>query len=560
MLEQTYAELYESYNIEPMRGLDTYPNLVAIYNEAVKRYHDKPAIACMGKTLNFNEFDRYASQLAAYLHNNTDLEPGDRIAVMLPNILQQPISTFAILRAGYVLVNTNPLYTPRELEHQLNDSGAKAVIILANMAHVLDEVLPHTSVKHVIVTQVGDMHPMPKRLLINSVLKYVRKQVPPYKIPHAVGFRKALELGSKSSAHPVSLDHEDVAVLQYTGGTTGLSKGAVLTHKNLIANCLQLESFMPGFGIGYAEEVVVQPLPLYHIYAFTFTLRMISMGNLNVLIPNPRDLPSLVSVLEKTPYTVFCGLNTLFVALMNNVAFRRIEFDRVKVTISGGMALTQDTADQWKQITGKTISEGYGLTECSPVVTFNPAGGERIGSIGVPLPNTVLKVIDDQGQELGLSERGELCIQGPQVMREYWNNPEATEKVFYEGDWLATGDIAIIEKDGYVRIVDRKKDMILVSGFNVYPNEVEDELSKHPHILECAAIGVPDDTRGETVKVFVVKVPGKELTKEEVLEFARESLTGYKVPKAIEFREELPKSNVGKILRRKLRDEDVNGA
>ncbi|HBD23096.1 MAG TPA: long-chain fatty acid--CoA ligase [Oceanospirillaceae bacterium] len=532
-------------------NLESYQSITEIFNEACERYGDKPAFSCMGLTLSFNDMDRLSAQFASYLQNHTYLEPGDRIAIQLPNVLQFPIAVFGAMRAGMVVVNTNPLYTAREMEHQFNDSGAKALLILANMAHLAEEVLPKTNIGTVLVTELADMHPFAKRLLINTVVKKVKKLVPPFNLPQALSFRKALSMGSAQPAKPVATTLDDTAALQYTGGTTGVSKGAQLLHRNLVANMLQVRASvkedLPG-----ESEIVIAPLPLYHIYAFTLSLVMADCGHHLVLIPNPRDIPGFVKELGKHKFSSFAGLNTLFVALCNNPDFAKLDFSNLKQTLSGGMALTHAAADRWQSVTGCAIREGYGLTETSPVVTLNPHDDPRVGYIGKPILNTELMVIDDNGQPLPNGEEGELCIRGPQVMAGYWNRPEATAEVMLD-DWFKTGDVAIISDDGFVRLVDRIKDMIIVSGFNVYPNEIDDLASQHPDIVECAAVGVPHEESGEAVKLFVV-TSNPELTAEDVTAYCREHMTAYKVPKLVEFRDELPKTNVGKILRRALRD------
>ena len=463
------------------------------------------------------------------------------------------------MRAGMVVVNTNPLYTEREMEHQFNDSGAKALVVLANMADKAEKVVPHTGIKHVIVTQVGDMHGTLKRTLINFVLKNVKKEVPNFNIPGAVALRSALSKGAGKTLKPVTLNRDDVAVLQYTGGTTGVAKGAMLTHRNLIANMLQCRGLFKMI-LEEGSEFVVAPLPLYHIYAFTVhCMVMLDTGNCSVLIPNPRDIPGFIKVLQKQKFSGFVGLNTLFVALCNQDSFRAIDFSGLKLTISGGMALTTAAAEQWKKVTGSDIAEGYGMTETSPVVSFNPPGYIKLGTIGMPVSSTQCKVVNDDGEEMPIGEPGELCVKGPQVMKGYWQRPEATAETIDADGWLKTGDMAVITDDGYMKIVDRKKDMIIVSGFNVYPNEVEDVIVSHPDILECAAIGVPDAKSSEAVKVFVIS-NNKSLTAEDVKAWARERLTAYKVPRFVEFRDELPKTNVGKILRRELRDAELKKA
>ncbi len=535
---------------------DTYPNVQSVLKESCQRFAAKPAFSNMGKTLTYGELYELSGIFAAYLQNHTDLQPGDRIAVQLPNVLQYPVVVFGAMRAGLTVVNTNPLYTAREMEHQFNDSGAKALVCLANMAHLAEEVLPKTGVKHVIVTEVADLLPPLKRLLVNAVVKHVKKMVPAFNLPQAVKFNQALALGRGKPVKEASPANSDIAVLQYTGGTTGVAKGAMLTHRNLVANMLQVKALM-GSEMSEGSEILIAPLPLYHIYAFTFhCMAMMLIGGHNVLVTNPRDLPSMVKELSNFRFTGFVGLNTLFVALCNNEGFRALDFSALKATFSGGMALQLATAERWKEVTGCSICEGYGMTETSPVATVNPYQNIQIGTIGIPVPSTLCKVIDEDGNDLPLGERGELCVKGPQVMKGYWQRQEATDEILQDG-WLRTGDIAVIQEDGYMRIVDRKKDMILVSGFNVYPNELEDVLATLPGVLQCAAIGVPDEKSGEAIKLFVVVKPGQSLTKEQVMEHMRSNVTGYKVPRFVEFRDSLPTTNVGKILRRELRDEEL---
>ncbi|NWL75364.1 long-chain fatty acid--CoA ligase [Pseudomonas taiwanensis] len=536
---------------------DQYPNVQAVLKQSCQRFADKPAFSNLGKTLTYGELYELSGAFAAYLQNHTDLKPGDRIAVQLPNILQYPVVVFGAMRAGLIVVNTNPLYTAREMEHQFNDSGAKALICLANMAHLAEEVLPKTGVKHVVVTEVGDLLPTFKRLLVNAVIKHVKKMVPPFSLPKAVKLNDALAKGRGRAVNEASPQGGDIAVLQYTGGTTGVAKGAMLTHRNLIANMLQCKALM-GANLNDGCEILITPLPLYHIYAFTFhCMAMMLTGNHNILISNPRDLPAMTKELSKYKFTGFVGLNTLFVALCNNEGFRNLDFSALKLTLSGGMALQLATAERWKQVTGCAISEGYGMTETSPVVSVNPFQSIQIGTIGIPVPSTQCKVVDDEGNDVGLGAPGELCVKGPQVMKGYWQRQEATDEILDAEGWLKTGDVAVIQDDGFMRIVDRKKDMILVSGFNVYPNELEDVLATLPGVLQCAAIGVPDEKSGEAIKMFVVAKPGVSLTKEQVMEHMRSNVTGYKVPRAIEFRDALPTTNVGKILRRELRDEEL---
>ncbi|GFM64909.1 MULTISPECIES: long-chain-fatty-acid--CoA ligase FadD1 [Pseudomonas syringae group] len=556
MIENFWKDKYPSgiaTDIDP----DEYPNIQAVLKQSCERFANKPAFSNLGKTITYGELYELSGAFAAWLQQHTDLQPGDRIAVQLPNVLQYPVAVFGAMRAGLIVVNTNPLYTVREMEHQFNDSGAKALVCLANMAHLAEKVVPKTQVKHVIVTEVADLLPPLKRLLINSVIKYVKKMVPAYHLPHAIKFNDVLSKGRGQPVKEASPANSDVAVLQYTGGTTGVAKGAMLTHRNLIANMLQCKALM-GSNLHEGCEILITPLPLYHIYAFTFhCMSMMLIGNHNILISNPRDLPAMVKELSKWKFSGFVGLNTLFVALCNNQEFRNLDFSSLKVTLSGGMALQLAVAERWKEVTNCSICEGYGMTETSPVATVNPISNIQVGTIGIPVPSTLCKVIDDAGNELPLGEVGELCVKGPQVMKGYWQRQEATDEMLDAEGWLKTGDIAIIQPDGYMRIVDRKKDMILISGFNVYPNELEDVLVGLPGVLQCAAIGIPDEKSGESIKVFVVAKPGVTLTKEQVMEHMRANLTGYKVPRSVEFRDVLPTTNVGKILRRELRDEEL---
>ncbi|WP_421684096.1 long-chain fatty acid--CoA ligase [Stutzerimonas urumqiensis] len=536
---------------------DQYQNIQAVLKQSCERFASKPAFSNLGKTLTYGELYRLSGDFAAYLQHHTDLKPGDRIAVQMPNVLQYPVVVFGALRAGLIVVNTNPLYTAREMEHQFNDSGATALVCLANMAHLAEQVLPKTGIRHVVITEVGDMLPGLKRLLVNSVVKHVKKMVPAYRLPQAVKFNQAMSMGQGKAVTEASPQGEDLAVLQYTGGTTGVAKGAMLTHRNIVANMLQNRALM-GSELAEGAEVMVAPLPLYHIYAFTFhCMAMMLIGAHNVLITNPRDLAAFTKDLAKYRFTGFVGLNTLFVALCNNEAFRKLDFSSLKLTVSGGMALQLATAERWKALTGCDIAEGFGMTETSPVVSVNPVNHIKIGTIGIPLPSTQCKVIDDEGNDLPMGSVGELCVKGPQVMKGYWQRPEATAEILSAEGWLKTGDIGIIQEDGYMRIVDRKKDMILVSGFNVYPNELEDVLATLPGVQQCAAIGVPDEKSGEAIKLFVVTKPGDSLTKEQVMQHMHDNVTGYKRPKYVEFRDSLPTTNVGKILRRELRDEEL---
>ncbi|GAA6130096.1 long-chain-fatty-acid--CoA ligase FadD1 [Halopseudomonas sabulinigri] len=556
MLENFWKDKYPA-GVDSEINPDQYPNILAVLKESCQRFANKPAFTNLGKTITYGEMYTLSGHFAAYLQKHSGLQPGDRIAVQMPNVLQYPIVVFGAMRAGYVVVNTNPLYTQREMEHQFNDSGAKALVCLANMAHLAEQVVPKTGVKQVIVTEVGDMLPPLKRFLVNTVVKHVKKMVPSYSIPGMVKFNDAMAKGRALSFTEATPAAEDLAVLQYTGGTTGVAKGAMLTHRNLVANMLQAKALM-GSNMVDGEEVIICPLPLYHIYAFTFhCMAMMLSGNHNILITNPRDLDAFVKELSQHRFTGFVGLNTLFAGLCNNAAFRALDFTGFKVTLSGGMALQLATAERWKEVTGSPVCEGFGMTETSPVATVNPISDIRLGTIGIPVPSTLCKVIDEDNNELPLGERGELCVKGPQVMKGYWQRKEATEEILDDEGWLKTGDIAIIQEDGYLRIVDRKKDMILVSGFNVYPNELEDVMAAIPGVAQCAAIGVPDEKSGEAIKVFLVKSAGANLTEAQVKEHMRSNLTAYKVPKFVEFRDSLPTTNVGKILRRELRDEEL---
>jgi long-chain acyl-CoA synthetase len=551
--EQFYQDKYPA-GVPRHVDLNKYKSMVDVFDQAVKKYADKPAFSAVGATLTYRDLDTQSRNFAAWLQNRTDLKPGDRIAVQMPNVSQYPVVVYGAMRAGLIVVNTNPLYTTREMEHQFNDSGAKAIVVLANMAYNVEKVLPQTGIEHVIVTELADMHSPLKRTLMNAAVKHLKKMVPAYSLPQAHKLPAVLAEGSKEKFTPVESKQDDIAVLQYTGGTTGVAKGAMLTHGNLVSNLLQTRPMM-GDSIEEGKEIVIAPLPLYHIYSFTLNCGiMLEAGAHNVLIPNPRDIPGFVKELKNHKFTAFLGLNTLFVALCNNEEFQDLDFSSLKLTSSGGMALTNDTAKMWQRVTGCEISEGFGMTETSPVVSFNPNVAIQLGTIGLPVADTMVKVIDEEGNELPIGEAGELCVKGPQVMRGYWQRPEDTQKSFTDDGYLKTGDIALIQEDGYIRIVDRKKDMIIVSGFNVYPNEVEDVVTSHPNVIECAAVGVPDAKSGEAVKVYLVATP-EGVSENELREFCRERLTAYKVPKSFVFRDELPKTNVGKILRRELRDE-----
>lgn len=536
--------------------LSQYQSLMDIYDEAIKKFSHRKAFTNMGVSLTFSDLDQKVSHFASFLQNELKLKKGDRIAIQMPNVLQFPVVAFAALRIGLTIVNTNPLYTAKEMQHQFKDSGAKAIVILANFANHLETIIRDTQIESVVITELADLFPTPKRILVNSVVKYIKKMIPAYHLPNAYTFRQALELGAMRPHQNVTCKHEDLAFLQYTGGTTGVAKGAMLTHKNVLANMMQIRLWMaPKLNEG--EEIAIAALPLYHIFALTVNcLAFLKMGAENILITNPKDIPGFIKELKKRPFTALSGVNTLFNALMNNPQFATVDFSKVKVSVAGAMTLQRSVAEKWMDLTKSVIVEGYGLTEASPVVTCNPIDGrDRVGTIGMPMPSTDVKLVNDDGQEVVIGESGELVCKGPQVMAGYWNRPDETAAVLKDG-WLKTGDVATVDNDGFFKIVDRKKDMILVSGFNVYPNEVEEVIASHPGVLEVAAIGVPDEHSGEIVKAVIVK-RDPNLTSEEVIAHARKSLTGYKIPKLIEFRTELPKTNVGKILRRALRDENA---
>jgi long-chain acyl-CoA synthetase len=535
--------------------LNEFTSLKDILEKSCQRFADLPAYSNMGVTLRYRDIDRLSRAFGAWLQQTVGLGKGERVAIMMPNILQYPVALFGILRAGLIVVNVNPLYTPRELEHQLKDSGATAIVILENFAHTLQEVLDKTSVKTVITTQLGDLFPFLKRTL-NFVVKRVKKLVPAWQIPGAIPFNQVLREGAGRTLTEVSLDHDDLAFLQYTGGTTGIAKGAMLTHGNLVANLQQASAWLSSVSKP-GEETVIAPLPLYHVLSLTVNgLVFMKAGGHNILITNPRDMPGLVKELGKVRFTAIIGVNTLYNGLLHAPGFDRLDFSALKLCGAGGMAVQRAVAENWRRVTGAPLIEGYGLTETSPLATLNPLTLPKYnGSIGLPLPSTELSVRDDEGRELsiGQDQVGEICIRGPQVMRGYWNRSEETAQVMTSDGYLRTGDIGYMDERGYVRIVDRKKDMILVSGFNVYPNEIEDVVALHPGVLEAAAVGVPDAKSGEAVKLFVVR-KDPALSAEALIEHCRQHLTGYKVPRQVEFRKELPKSNVGKILRRLLRE------
>ena len=532
---------------------ESYCGVVELLEVHAKKYNKKIAFTCMGANLSFRDLDKLSTQFGAYLQSR-GLEVGDRIALMMPNLLQYPIAIFGALKAGLIVVNTNPLYTPREMEHQFKLSGVKAIVVAENFAYNVEKVLPNTEIKTVITTKIGELLGFFKGPMINFAVKYVKRMVPSYTIPNTVGFSNALAEGKKFTLKTIPHFPDDVILHQYTGGTTGLSKGAMLTNRNIIANVLQIRSCME-ISLTEGEEVALCPLPMYHIFAFTVNCcAMITFGAQSILIVNPRQLNTIEAAFKKYPISLMTGVNTLFNAMMNYEPLKNVDFSSLKVCVAGGMALQTKVARAWKEMTGCYIAEGYGLTETSPVATVNPIDGSGVeGSIGLPVPSTFVKIVKEDGTEAGIQEEGEVYIKGPQVMKGYYNQPEETANVLKDG-WLVTGDIGVMMEGGYFAIVDRKKDMINVSGFNVYPNEIEDIIATHPKVLEVAVIGVPHEKSGEVVKAFIVK-KDKSLTEKEILAWVSESLTKYKIPKFIEFRDELPKTNVGKILRRALKDE-----
>jgi long-chain acyl-CoA synthetase len=536
---------------------DEYSSLAHLIEASLKRYAELPAYHCMGSSLSYAQLDQESRHFAAWLQNVARLQKGDRVAIMLPNVLQYPIALLGILRAGMTAVNVNPLYTARELQHQLHDAGAKTIVILENFAHVLQEVIAQTEIEHVVITGVGDRLAFPKSLLVNLVLRHVRKQVPAYSLPGAVAFTQTLRAGKFLPLTPPQLTLDDIAFLQYTGGTTGVAKGAVLTHRNMVANVLQASAWI-GTKIELGKSIAITALPLYHIFSLTANcLTFMRLGGYNVLVTNPRDFPDFVKTLNQFKFTYISAVNTLFNALLNTAGFDRLDFSSLKLSLGGGMAVQKAVAEQWKKVTGNVLTQAWGLTETSPAACINPFEIEEFtGSIGLPIPSTEISARDDAGNDLGLNQPGEICVRGPQVMRGYWNRDDETAKVMLPDGWLRTGDIGYIDNQGFVFLQDRKKDMILVSGFNVYPNEVEDVVVTHPGVLEVAAISQPDEKSGEVVAIFVVR-KDPALTAEQIIEHCRTELTGYKIPKHVYFKQELPKTNVGKILRRALRDELV---
>ncbi len=552
-LERPWLQSYPK-GVPAEIDVNEFHSVSAVFDTSVAKFRDRPAYSSFGKVLTYGETDALVEQFAAYLLGELQLKKGDRVALMMPNCLQYPIATFGVLRAGLTVVNVNPLYTARELKHQLVDSGAAVLVVVDNFCDTVQQVIADTPIKQVVTTGLGDLLGA-KGIVVNFVLKYIKKMVPNYSLRGAIRFNQALKLGSRHTLPKVEIDHDDVAFLQYTGGTTGVAKGAMLTNRNLVANMQQASAWISASGIEMGKEVIITALPLYHIFALTANgLVFMKFGGCNYLITNPRDMKGFVKELKATRFTAITGVNTLFNGLLNTPGFDEIDFSSLKVTLGGGMAVQRAVAERWKKVTGVTLVEAYGLTETSPAACINPLSlAEYNGAIGLPIPSTDACVKDDNGQTLPAGEVGELCIKGPQVMKGYWQRPEDTAAAVDAEGWLHTGDMARMDEQGFFYIVDRKKDMILVSGFNVYPNEVEDVIAMMPGVLEVAAVGVPDDKSGEVVKVVIVK-KDPNLTAEMVKEHARANLTGYKHPRIVEFRKELPKTNVGKILRRELRD------
>jgi long-chain acyl-CoA synthetase len=534
--------------------VNSYASVCAVFEESCAKYTQRPAYTCMGKSITFAELDVLSAQFGAWLQGQ-GLKKGARVALMMPNILQYPIAVFGTLRAGCTVVNVNPLYTARELEHQLTDSGAEVIIVVENFAHTLADVIAKTRLRKVIVTSIGEMLGL-KGLLVDFVIRHVKKMVPAWDIPGALRMRDVLAAGREGKLDRLPITHDDIAFLQYTGGTTGVAKGAMLLHRNIVANLLQARAWLKPFLDPDQREIVITPLPLYHIFSLTANcLVFMTVGGEAVLIPNPRDIPGFVKEMGKYKFTAFTGVNTLFNALVNNPDFAKLDFSGLRITLGGGMAVQEVVAEKWRTVTGQPLIEAYGLTETSPAATINPLDLQKYnGAIGLPIPSTEITLRDDAGNDVALGQPGEICIRGPQVMAGYWQHPDETAKVMTTDGFFMTGDIGVMDERGFVRIVDRKKDMILVSGFNVYPNEIEGVVAMHPGVLECAAVGVPDAKSGEAVKLFVVK-KDPALTADDVLKHCRDHLTGYKCPREVEFRTELPKTNVGKILRRELRDE-----
>lgn len=551
-MEKIWLKNYPK-KVSPTIDTETFPSVIEVLESAAENFAERPAFANFGHSLSFAEVDAASRDFAAFLQSLPNIRRGDRIAVQLPNLLQFPVVVFGALRAGLTVVNTNPLYTEREMEVQFVDAGVKAIVICANFAHQLQKVLDRTPIETVIVTEIPDLLPAPKRWVVNAVIRHVKKMVPPYRIPQAISLRAALAKGRQSQFQRVSVGSNEIAFLQYTGGTTGLSKGAMLTHKNIVANMEQVGAWM-GLKLQEGQEICIAPLPMYHVFSLTVNcLAFFKYGALNVLITNPRDIPGLIKELKQWKFTLMTGVNTLFNALLNHPDFATIDFKGLKLVVGGAMAVQRNVADRWKAMTGTPLLEGYGLTEASPVVCCNPPDAESIGTVGLPLPSTEIMLRRDDGSVAELGESGEICVRGPQVMKGYWNRPEETAKVILSDGWLRTGDVGAFTEDGFLKIVDRQKDMITVSGFKVYPNEVEDVLASHPKVGEVGVIGLNDEHSGEVVAAFVVRKDAS-LTAEELIQYSRERLTAYKRPKKVIFLEALPKTNVGKVLRRELRN------
>ena len=552
---------YKNYPDGTPHELEPYnfSSLVELFETASKKYHNRIAFDNLGGSITYGEVDRLSTNFAAYLQNELGLKKGDRIAIQMPNLLQFPVAMIGSLKAGLIVVNTNPLYTPREMEHQFKDSGISAIVIVANFAYNLQQIVDKIPAKHIIITSMGDMLGTVKGAIVDFVVKRIKKMIPPFEIPNAISFKAVLSKGASLTLRKPTFDIEDVAVLQYTGGTTGISKGAQLSHRNIIAHNMMISHWFKPLILEGEQQIVITALPLYHIFAFTVNgVLMYHQGLRNVLITNPRDIPGFIKEIKKYKFSIITGVNTLFNSLINNLDFASCDFSNLKGAIGGGMAVQDTVAIRWQEITKSPLVEGYGLSETSPVLCCNPlTGGHKRGTIGLPMPSTEVGIFDDDGKELGTGEVGEICARGPQVMRGYWQKDNSG--VFFLNEWFRTGDIGLMDEGGYFKIVDRKKDMIKVSGFNVYPNEIENVLASHPKVLEVAAIGIPDAKSGEVIKAFIVK-KDKSLTEEEVKEFCHANLTNYKVPKYIEFRNELPKTNVGKILRRSLKEEEAKKA
>ena len=554
-MKKIWTKNYPKGVIEDVK-MNQYSSFVDLFNESFKKFSDDIAFENMGKSITYKELDNLSKNFSNFLIHELKLKKGDRLAIQSPNVLQYPVALFGALRSGIVVVNTNPLYTPDEMRHQFKDSGCKAILILSNFAHNLEKVILDTDIKHVIISSMGDMLGAVKGTLVNFVVKYVKKMVPNYSLPGHYSYKEAISKGGKYNYSQVSIESKDIAFLQYTGGTTGVSKGAMLSHKNVISNVIQVSSWMD-IMLEEKKEIVITALPLYHIFALVCNaLVMFKYGARNILITNPRDMDGFVKELSNYKFSIITGVNTLFNGLLNNKNFNNLDFSQLKVAFGGGMAVQDVVANQWKSVTGCPLVEGYGLTETSPVVTINPLDGtNKVGTIGLPIPKTDIKFVDDKNKEVPEGERGEICVGGPQVMEGYWKRENDTKEII-KGGWLYTGDIGVIDKDGFIKIVDRKKEMVLVSGFNVFPNEVEHVISSHPKVLEVGVIGVPDKKTTEAVKAVIVK-KDESLTEDEIKVYCKEKLTNYKCPKHIGFSDELPKSNVGKILRRIIKEQDL---